>query len=62
MAEPASVALDAPLRVRLPSAVLDAIDAVASQTDGPARTRTRSAALRALVLEALAARGVSVAA
>lgn len=61
MAESAST-LDAPLRVRLPSALLDAIDAVAARDSRPDARVTRSDAVRALVLEALAARGVLVAA
>lgn len=49
-----------PLRARVPTTLRRAIDAVAEQHSLPGARMTRSDALRVLVLEALAARGVSV--
>lgn len=49
-----------PLRARVPSPLLEAVDALARQESRPGAKTTRSAALRLLLLEALSARGVEV--
>lgn len=51
-----------PLRVRMPEELRKAIDAVAERESKPGARMKRSQAARVLILEALAARGVSVAA
>lgn len=60
MAEPAPLDGTVPINARVPPTLRDAVDRVAATESRPGSRVSRSAALRLLVIEALAARGVAV--